>query len=90
MPNLTDKVGCNPAARLRARYDQLMRISCVNQLASEATTAAYGTGFSPRNQAKFNRDLAQAKARGLDSVKFFLTNFVLAADGLRVIQPGRN
>jgi hypothetical protein len=86
---LTEKAG-NPANRLRVRYAQLMGVSCVETLAQEALATVEGAGVSPRNMAVFRYNLAQAKHRGIDGVRSYLTNFMLAADGLAVIGARRS
>jgi hypothetical protein len=82
---LTEKAG-NPASRLRGRYAELMRIGSVETLVAEATKVADGPGFSPGNLAKFKHDLGRSARGGLTHVQSFLTNFMLAADGLRVLK----
>ncbi len=81
---LTGRPG-NPANRLRERYAQLMTIPCPEALATAALETVDGPGFSAGNRAKFRANLNGAQRRGLAGVQMFLTNFMLAADGLRVI-----
>lgn len=77
---LTTTAG-NPANAIHAQYTRLMSITDLTELKTEAL-ALGNSGFSEKNLAKFIREVN--KQTSLTRLQSYLTNFILAADGLRV------
>lgn len=73
----------NPAHAIREQYQKLMGITDPNTLKEKALELVGKGGISPKNAAKFKNVLA--KEDNLNRLRGYLTNFVLAADGLAVI-----
>jgi len=87
---LTTQQG-NPANAIKSVYPQLMAIDDTNELvqfALQTVEPLVGHGMSPANYAKFVKNLEASSKKGVTDVKFFLTNFLLAADNQSVINPG--
>lgn len=79
----------NPAYSLKDAYAELMKIEDVDVLVLEAMKIArshLGHGMSARKHQQFLHELLHARTHGLTAVRFYLTNFMLAADGLSVIR----
>lgn len=72
----------NPASRIRARYEELMAIECVDTLKRTALEIAGQGGMSKKNHEKFIVAV-QGEAK-IDRLRFYLTNFLLAGAGLSV------
>lgn len=84
MRTLTTTKG-NPANAIHDNYARLMTITNLDELKTEAL-ALGKKGFSKKNLAKFVR--AVNEANSVTRLQFFLTNFLLAADGLSVSRAG--
>lgn len=81
---LTETPG-NPAHELRQQYQRLMAIEDTDELVGTASSLVrplVGHGFSQKNHRKFARDISRARERGLVAVQSYLTNYLLAADGM--------
>lgn len=81
MRTLTTITG-NPAHAIIEQYQTLMGIRDLTNLREEALKLA--KGFSPKNLHKFRTAVAQATS--VDRLQGYLTNFILAADGNKVIR----
>jgi hypothetical protein len=84
--DLTQKHG-NPARALQDDYDRLMTISDTDELIQAAIATVkplVGQGMSTRNYENFMSELQRSAARGISSIRAYLTNYVLKASGLGV------
>lgn len=81
MATLTTTKG-NPAYALRQQYERLMTITDTGEF-KEAVKAVLTTGISHKNKAKVLAVLA--KEESLLRLRSYITNFLLAADGLAVL-----
>jgi hypothetical protein len=81
MPEISGREG-NPASAIRTQYQHLMSIKDAQTLKEEALKLAV-KGISPKNRLKFER--AVMGESSLSRLQGYLTNFILASDGLRVI-----
>ena len=79
---ISDKPG-NPAHSIKTHYHELMLISDPMTLRERALGIAAVGGISEKNKKKFV--MTVTKETGLDRLRQYLTNFLLAADGLSVI-----
>lgn len=75
----------NPAGRLAARYEELMAIDDAPTLIETIGECVEGVGFSAKNKAKHARTMSQI-GHDLYNLKAYVTNFMLAADGLATIK----
>lgn len=76
----------NPAFSFRAHYQELMTINDAEELAAKALTLLeqhQGAGLSKANANKARRVLLLE--RNVDRLKMYLTNYILAADGHKVL-----
>jgi hypothetical protein len=80
--SLTETAG-NPAHAIRQAYNTLMGIKDVDALKDEARRVVAGTAFSRNNKEKFEKAVSTAPT--LTRLQGYLTNFMLAADGMSVI-----
>ena len=80
---LTTATDCNPAALLRAEYSSLTTIACRDELAAEATRIVEASTISKKNLAKWHRNVAKIPSQS--ALISYITNFLLAADGDRVL-----
>ncbi len=76
----------NPAANLRKEYSRLMLIADLNAVREEAKKVVLASSISDKHRKKFL--MVVAKISDLDSMRSYLTNFILAADGDRVLVRG--
>lgn len=77
---ITARAG-NPAHDITARYQELMGETDLDLLKVKALNlVTAGKGISAANAAKFRRIVTDSPT--LTKLQFYLTNFVLAADGL--------
>jgi len=79
----------NPAYIIKQNYQQLMTIDDPDELKNYIMNLVKPTinhGFSKQNFARFQNNLLQSYNRGIDSLKMYLTNFMLKADGLGVTE----
>lgn len=77
----------NPTSELQANYDLLMSIDDPDELAKTAVDIVrplIGRGFSENNYKRFMFNLKNASEKGLEGIKGFLTNFILAGSGMGV------
>jgi hypothetical protein len=75
-------LGNNPATRIESKYAVLMGIDNLETLKVEALSILDQGGISPKNAAKFRKVVTSEEK--LDRLRFYLTNFLLAAGGLAV------
>ncbi len=88
---LTETTG-NPANGLRQVYDLLMQITCPQELAREAIGVVkpyVERGMKPPQFKKFQLTVTKTASEGLPKLQSYLTNFMLAADGLSVTAGAR-
>lgn len=86
MVDLSKVVTPNPTMNLQEAYQRLLQIQDPDQLVREALEVAAKDGsVSEKNFGKFARNLAAAKEGGVARVQGYITNFILAGCGLRVI-----
>ena len=81
---LSTATDANPAALLREEYDSLMACSSRDALAEEASAIIKGSAISEKNLAKWYRTIARIP--NLTAMQHYVTNFLLAADGNRVLR----
>ncbi len=84
---LTTQQG-NPAFAIKSVYPQLMAIDDTNELvqfALQTVQPLVGHGMSQASYAQFKKSLEASSKKGVTDVKFYLTNFLLAADDQKVI-----
>jgi hypothetical protein len=77
----------NPTHVIEKNYSRLMSIQDPGELVEMImglVKPLIGSGISSDNFRKFNVNLQQAGQRGLDGIRFFLTNFMMAGSGMRV------
>lgn len=90
-PDLSQKAG-NPTHGLEQNYERLMQINDPDELkmaAVELAKSYVGKGMKPAGYQKFIRELERASQRGLEGLQFFLTNFMLAGSGMRVMESAQ-
>lgn len=74
----------NPAHKLRQDYQRLMNHTDATALRTDALALVVGNpGISETNKRKFSATIT--KETRLPRLQSYLTNFILAADGLAVI-----
>lgn len=81
------KISGNPTHALQQQYEALMGIEDLDELKDAAVSIVkplVGSGMSSGNYKKFMLNLQRSSARGLDSVRHFLTNYILAGSGMAV------
>jgi hypothetical protein len=86
MRQISQQVG-NPANAIVQNYQTLMSIDDVAELKAKALELLGRGGISPKNAAKFRGVVAREDNVG--RLRQYFTNFVLAADGHKVLQVGR-
>ena len=79
---ISERAG-NPASGIREAYQELMSLGDLNELRARALAIAGRGGIGPKNRAVFERTVRTAP--DLARLQGYLTNFVLAADGLAVM-----
>lgn len=82
MKDLTATPG-NPAHAIQSEYQALMAIDDLDTLRSESLRLLATGGISKANAAKFRRTVATENSTA--RLRSYLTYFVLAAAGLKVI-----
>jgi hypothetical protein len=75
----------NPVGRLAAKYETLMAENDTETLIEMIQDCVDGTGFSPKNRARHERTMKRI-GDDLFGLKQYVTNFMLAADGLATIK----
>lgn len=82
MRTISERAG-NPASAIKSQYRELMALDCPQTLKQRAGALLAVGGISAKNAAKFRRVLDSEHR--LERLQAYLTNFVLAADGLAVL-----
>ncbi len=77
------EVSGNPANAIRDQYQDLMALQDIDDLKVRAIAIVNQGGISQRNAARFKNVVARETR--LEKLRFYLTNFILAADGLAVV-----
>jgi len=77
----------NPTSVLQSNYTMLMGITNseeLSQAAIDLVEPLRGSGISEKNWIKFNNDIRKAASRGLESIRYYLTNYILSGSDLSV------
>ena len=80
------KVAGNPASRLQNDYRRLMAIESRSELHAEFVKIIDLGGISPKNMLTAKRNAESNET--LDGLRKYITYYILAASGNRVLQPG--
>lgn len=84
--DLSQQTG-NPTRAIQDNYERLMSIEDPDELvqaANDLVRPMVGTGISNTNYKKFINNLRSSTERGIDGIKYFLTNYMLRGSGLGV------
>ena len=73
----------NPASGIREAYQELMGLGDLDELKRRALAIVANGGIGAKNRAVFTRTVKGAP--NVARLQGYLTNFVLAADGLAVM-----
>lgn len=76
--------GRNPAALLRARYEDLMVLECPDDLHVKANRIVSQSQISTTNHRRWSLTMARIQGN-LAATQSYISNFILAADGHSVI-----
>lgn len=79
---LSTRNDANPAALIRQEYSSLMTLSNADALREAVTEIVKRSSISEKNFKKFEGIVGRCD---LDGLRMYLTNFILAADGDRVL-----